>query len=271
MRDSVIQNEHLTRQMDLIDIDRLNATKVVIIGCGAIGSFLALSLVKMGITRMSVFDHDKVDTVNMSNQFFRFKDIGTNKAEALASLIKDFTNVNIMYTPTLFDESFGVQLKDAIVVSAVDSMAARKMIMELAAKFGAKAIIDPRMSAEVYAQYAYEPRNFDKYAKTLYSDADAVQERCTAKSTIYTVNEATAEICATVKKMLMGEGYLKNIQRDMRALANPMVAFASTPLGYTEQTTVQTAIIQNLDSEAVGAPASTEPTTTESNTTQEGA
>lgn len=222
--DSVIQHEHLTRQLDIINVDNLNH-KVVIIGCGAIGSFLTLSLVKMGLNRVEVFDHDKVDTVNMSNQFFRFKDIGTNKAEALKSLVKDFTNVDIMCNNVKFDETYGTKLKDAIVISAVDSMEARKLIMDLAAKHGAQYVIDPRMAAETYAQYAYPPKDFDKYAKTLYSDADAVQERCTAKSTIYTVNGAVSLACKTIKDIIQGDAYPKNIQWDVKATSNPMIMF----------------------------------------------
>lgn len=225
MSDSVIQNEHLTRQLDIINIDNLNKAKIVIIGCGAIGSFLTLSLVKMGINRVEVFDFDNVDTVNMSNQFFRFKDIGSNKAEALKSLVKDFTEVDIMCNNVKFEESHGSKLKGAIVVSAVDSMEARKLIMDLAAKHGALIVIDPRMAAETYAQYAYPPEDFSKYAKTLYSDADAVQERCTAKSTIYTVNGSVSLVCKTVKDFIQGDAYPKNVQWDVKATSNPMIMY----------------------------------------------
>ncbi len=238
---SLIQHEHLTRQLDIINVDTLRQ-KVVIIGAGAIGSFLALSLVKMGMTNILVYDHDKVDTVNMSNQFFRFKDIGTPKAEALHNLIKDFAEVEIGYTVDKFDERYKDMLKDAIVISAVDSMEARAMIMELAKEVGVRLIIDPRMSAEKYAQYAYPPENFDKYAKTLYTDGDAVQERCTAKSTIYTVNGAVSLIIKTVKNVLMSETYPKNIQWDVRSCMNPMVMFPNVT------TAIETAAVREIES-----------------------
>ncbi len=212
---SIIQNEHLTRQLDIIDVRTLDR-KVVIIGCGAIGSFLTLALAKMGMTNLEVFDHDKVDTVNMSNQFFRFADIGKNKALALHDLVKDFTGTEIKYHEVLFDQENADRLAGAIVVSAVDSMLTRSEILEIAKVVGVDYIIDPRMSAEKYAQYCYTPETFDKYIKTLYSDADAVAERCTAKSTVYTAISAAGIVTKTIKNILMKEVYPKQVQWDIR-------------------------------------------------------
>ena len=77
---SIVKNEHLTRQMSIIDSDLLQKQKVYIVGAGAIGSFAALALVKMGIEHVEVWDNDVVDIVNMNNQFFRRKDIGKSAA-----------------------------------------------------------------------------------------------------------------------------------------------------------------------------------------------
>ena len=100
-------NTHLTRQLSLIPTEVLDK-RITIVGCGAIGSFLALSLAKMGATNLCLYDFDEVSIVNMSNQFFRYSDIGKNKALALRELIKDFTDVEVDAVPEAFTSAQGM-------------------------------------------------------------------------------------------------------------------------------------------------------------------
>ena len=150
---------HLTRQLELIPVDTLNKP-VHIIGCGAIGSFLGLQLAKMGMTCLHLYDFDTVSVENMSNQFYPISAVGNNKAEALADMIKLFTNHAPYHSPTKVTPAEVQQMKGIIVVS-VDSMAARRMVYEAIkdTNFGVEYIIDPRMSAEYYAQYTINPNN----------------------------------------------------------------------------------------------------------------
>ena len=66
-------------------------TKIVVIGAGSTGSFLSLTLAKMGLTNIKVIDYDKVEEKNIPNQFFRTQDIGKYKIDALKEIINDFT------------------------------------------------------------------------------------------------------------------------------------------------------------------------------------
>lgn len=224
-----LKHDHLTRQLDIIPLETLGQ-QVTIIGCGAIGSFLGLQLAKMGLTRITAYDHDEVSIENMSNQFFRFKDIGTNKAVALDSLVRDFTGVNIGYQPIKFEPSFASSLT-GIVVVAVDSMDARRMIYESikARGFAVKYIIDPRMSAEFYTQYTINP--FDEkdqatYAKVLQSDDESVAERCTAKSTVYTASLAAGMVTKTIKNIMLKQEYPRIINWDISKSENAVVMYA---------------------------------------------
>lgn len=210
--------DHLTRQLDLIPVDKLGV-HVNIIGCGAIGSFAALSLAKMGITNINVWDFDDVSIENMSNQFFRYADIGHNKAEALKGLVYDFTGVHIQGNdePWIPEHAPSMQ---GIVVSCVDDMAVRKQIFEAVkdSAFGVKFIIDPRMGAEMYSQYVVNPfddKDDAMYQKTLYANSEAVQERCTAKSTIYTATLASGLICKTVKNLITQQDYSRCLDWDL--------------------------------------------------------
>ena len=139
-------HRHLTRQLDLIPVDTLTKP-VTIIGCGAIGSFLALSLAKMGMTDLFLMDPDVVSIENMSNQFFPKSLIDVNKAKALSTLIYNFTDETVKWTPIAYtpDQS---NLLAGIVVVAVDSMEARRMVYDSIKEknFQVDYIIDPRIS-----------------------------------------------------------------------------------------------------------------------------
>ena len=211
----MLPNEHLSRQIDIIPPASLT-TPVTIIGAGAIGGWTALSLAKMGMTNLTVYDFDTVDIVNMNSQFYRFKDINRPKAEALADLIEDFTQIKIR---AITGRYIGGQF-DGIVISAVDSMAVRHLIWKEHQKaLKTDLIIDPRMGAESALLYAMQPNNLaDRrtYPKTLYSDEDAVQARCTAKATIYTANLLAGLVVRTVKGFLIDRDYPRTVQWDIR-------------------------------------------------------
>ena len=203
------QHAHLTRQLDLIPMECLRMP-VTIIGCGAIGSFLGLQLAKMGVTNLKLYDHDTVSIENMSNQFFRFKDIGKTKSSALHDIVADFTGVPTQHN--LKFEASHALTQAGIVVVAVDSMEARRMVYESIRKTGfrVKYIIDPRMSAEAFNMYVinpFDPKDCATYEKTLFTDAEGVQERCTAKSTVYTASLGAGLVTKAIKNILLKQQY----------------------------------------------------------------
>lgn len=203
-------NDHLTRQLDIIPMEALEA-KITVIGAGAIGSFTVLSLAKMGFTDITVFDDDDVSVENMNCQFYRFKDIGKKKVIALADLVKEFTKVEIEGKPELYEKGFF----PGVVISAVDSMEVRKLIWtnHLLSPH-TKAVIDPRMGAESALLYCMCPmieQDRISYEKTLYLDQDAVQERCTAKATIYTALLLSGLVVKAVKDTLLAENKLRTV------------------------------------------------------------
>lgn len=221
--------DHLTRQLDLIPVETLGK-QVTIIGAGAIGSFLGLSLAKMGLTRITVYDHDDVSIENMSNQFYRFSDIGKNKAVALHQLVSDFTGVNISVRGHKFEPQDAAPLQ-GIVVVAVDSMEARRMIYEAVKSTGFQVeyLIDPRMGAEFYTQYTINPfKEADQktYEKVMQSDDDSVAERCTAKSTVYTATLGAGMVVKTIKNIMLEQPFPRVTQWNIAASTNPMVMSA---------------------------------------------
>lgn len=83
-----------SRQILLADIDlagqeKLLAASVLIIGAGGLGNPAALYLAGAGVGHITIADGDTLEASNLHRQIaFRENDIGTNKAEALATQLR---------------------------------------------------------------------------------------------------------------------------------------------------------------------------------------
>lgn len=205
----MINEDYLIRQSDLIPHGLLSQ-QITLIGAGAIGSFTVLALTKMGFHRIHVYDFDEVSDANMSCQWFRTKDIGKPKVEALKELIQDFTEIPIDISNERYD---GKQPLNGIVITSVDSMEVRKTIWEAAKKSdNVSWVIDPRMAAEYGLSFVMNPRDakdIKAYETTLYTDENAVQEPCTAKSTMYTATLMAGYVAKHVKDLVTGNDYAR--------------------------------------------------------------
>lgn len=184
--------QHLIRQWDIIPSGAL-ATPVTIIGAGAIGSWAALSLAKMGVTNITVYDHDVVGIENVSCQLYGSRHIGQPKVEALKEIILGLTALEAGLNITAINAKWSPapETTKGIVILAVDSMETRKAIFKelVNGHFLASWLIDCRMGAETALMYTMEihsEKDRTAYSKTLYSDSDSVQEPCTGRATGYT-------------------------------------------------------------------------------------
>ena len=83
-------NLDISRHMELFNPSKFNMP-VTIIGAGATGSWLALSLAKLGIEDITVYDFDIVEEHNVPNQAFAISDVGTSKVDAIYKEIERTT------------------------------------------------------------------------------------------------------------------------------------------------------------------------------------
>ncbi len=193
--------ERFARHWDMVDVERLHTTPIKVIGTGSVGSFTCLALAKMGAQMIEVWDDDMIDEVNISNQFYRIKDIGEYKVDALQSLIKDFEGISIMNNPSKCN---GTEDLNGVAILALDSMLPRKRIWDsIKGKEDVKLFIDPRMGGRVARIYAVNPiTGIEDYEKTLYTDDEATPERCTERTIIYNVLGISSLICKMVEDYL---------------------------------------------------------------------
>jgi len=100
-----------------------------IIGCGAVGSHMALAAAKMGAHKFVLWDVDRVESHNLSNQAFDVEHVGQTKVAALAAVLQRFNPlIEVVKHPYFFESSKHKELLEGPVVIATDTMKARKDI-----------------------------------------------------------------------------------------------------------------------------------------------
>lgn len=76
-------------------LDCMRDVSIAIIGCGAIGGYLARGLVQAGVGTLLLVDHDTLKAANLGRHVLGAEWIGGSKAKALAEqLARDFPHVN---------------------------------------------------------------------------------------------------------------------------------------------------------------------------------
>lgn len=199
---------HRIRSRDLIG-DHIIHEPINIIGAGAIGSFTALAIMKMGFSAIRIWDAEHVGVENIGTQLYGQPYVGIPKVGALKDMLNRFGPENRNgedFKITTKAERYTNQKLHGVVVMAVDSMEARRTIWE-AQKANKRVswVIDGRMGAEqalMYAMNPQDPADVISYEKTLYTDAAAVAEPCTAAGTVYTALLISGMICKAVKDTL---------------------------------------------------------------------
>jgi len=198
-------------QLDIIDMEKLQEKDITIIGCGAVGSFSALVLAKMGINKFTLWDGDTVEEHNLSNQFFERNSLELNKVNATEVNIRCFgseTNLNIYVMPFMFKNS---PLRSEIILASVDTIEARANILKRALKSRkAKLLIDTRMQGEDFTVLTVNLQNQEEtesYYQNYIKDVETVEGQCSAKSIIFNVLMISSLVADIIKKYVNDEPY----------------------------------------------------------------
>ena len=125
------------RQITLPEIgevgqEKLQNASVLIVGCGGLGSPIAVYLAASGIGKIHLVDFDIVAVSNLHRQvFYSLEDIGKPKAEVLSQFIKKrapFTQITFTNTPILKENVLELVSKVDIVVDGTDSLPTKYLL-----------------------------------------------------------------------------------------------------------------------------------------------
>ena len=104
-------------------------SRIHIVGCGSVGSTVAENLARAGITKLTLWDFDVVESKNLANQMFREKDIGQPKVDAVADILSEI-NPEIKDEIELKPEGWNGQQLSGYVFLCVDNIEIRRAIVE---------------------------------------------------------------------------------------------------------------------------------------------
>ena len=167
----------ISRHRELINTETFGKT-VHVIGCGAIGSWIALSLAKLGISYIHVWDFDVIEEHNVPNQVFGINHVGRPKTEVIKKIIEEQTTSKVK-----IHGKFTNQPLEGYVFLSVDSMSERKRIFRDFIKLKPKIdlMIDVRMGLHSGMVYSIEPLRLTSvqyYMSTLYDDESSEISAC---------------------------------------------------------------------------------------------
>lgn len=115
--------------------EKLLSSKVAVVGCGALGSMVAMQLAGAGVGKLVIADYDTVDISNLQRQyFFDTADAGRRKSEILADRIRRLNpGVCVEAFDRLVDKEFALNLLADVdfVIDATDNPSSKAMIEEV--------------------------------------------------------------------------------------------------------------------------------------------
>ena len=140
----------------ILDVSKIRNKQIHIIGCGATGSHLAVELIKLGANNLILWDFDKVEAHNITNQIWTTQDIGKEKTLALAERL-------IAINPELAERHIKIkgkytdELLSGIVFNCVDSVELRKEIYEINQyNPNIEVMFDPRLGSTTGSVFTYK-------------------------------------------------------------------------------------------------------------------
>ena len=186
----------LSKSYDYFQPEKDDA-RVHIIGCGSVGSTVAENLVRMGVTKLTLWDFDTVEAHNIVNQMFRQKDIGRLKVEALRELLIEI-NPEVADSIILKPNGWSGKTLSGYIFLCVDNIELRRKIVEqhMDSTY-VKAVYDFRTRLEDAQHYAADWSS-EKMKEDLLNSMQFSHEEAAEETPVSACN-VTLGVCPTVR------------------------------------------------------------------------
>lgn len=118
--------DYSTGKDDILTMwNSIRNSHVVIIGLGAVGSWVSALLVQSGVKKLTLIDNDTVDITNLHRQFaFKEDDIGKLKTDVIETRLTEFDNdvivrkINKFLNKTLLEEEINDEV--SLIINCAD-------------------------------------------------------------------------------------------------------------------------------------------------------
>lgn len=158
---------NLNKHLEFFDPNNDIKAPIHIIGCGAIGSVLIEMLARLGIPELHIYDFDKVEPANVTNQMFFNHQIGVAKETAIQATAEAI-NPSIKF---IAHGKYHTQRLEGYIFLCVDNIDLRREIAT-AQQYNpyVKAMFDFRMrltDAQHYAADWSNPKSIEEFLDTM--------------------------------------------------------------------------------------------------------
>jgi len=174
-----------------------HTASIHIVGCGSVGSTVAENLVRLGVTKLVLWDFDVVESKNLANQMFRHKDIGKSKVDALVDILCEI-NPDITDDIKTKPKGWNGEQLSGFVFLCVDNIEIRRQIVEK--HFDSpyiKAMFDFRTRLEDAQHYAADWSDY-KMKKDLLNSMNFTHEEAKEETPVSACNVELG-VCTTVR------------------------------------------------------------------------
>ena len=128
------------RQVTLSEIgeagqQKLQEAKILVVGCGGLGSPISVYLASSGIGKLHLIDFDTVDISNLHRQvFYSLKDIGKFKSECLSNFIQQrspFTEVSFSREAITKENAIELISEYEVIIDGTDSLPTKYLLNDV--------------------------------------------------------------------------------------------------------------------------------------------
>lgn len=105
-------------------IQKLQSATVMVVGCGAVGSFAIEALARTGIGNIIVIDFDRIEESNINRQIIATNStLNRKKVDVIQERIADInSNIKVTALDIFFDENTALPTRPDFVIDAIDTV-----------------------------------------------------------------------------------------------------------------------------------------------------
>ena len=108
-------------------VAKLQSATVMVVGCGAVGSFAIEALARSGVGHIIVVDNDCIEATNINRQLFALTStIGQPKVDIATQRIHDINpETDVMALNIFWDENTDIDVRPEFVIDAIDTVSSK--------------------------------------------------------------------------------------------------------------------------------------------------
>lgn len=188
-----------TKVMEFFNASEKVRVPVHVVGCGAIGSHVCEQLTRLGMDEVHIWDFDKVEPKNITNQMFLAADIGLSKVDAAEKMMLSINpDMKIVKHPKGISAPY---ILNGYVFLCVDNISLRREIVKAnMMNPNCVGFADFRMRL-TDAQYYFARRDDPDQIKNLLASMDFTQEEA-AEATPKSACGVELSVIYTVKMIV---------------------------------------------------------------------